>query len=118
MLDAWASARHARTRRCAAMNAASLRAAGAGLWSSQEWHAAVVVVSLPTLALPMDGQIAVAAGDRGAVVCADPRYQQQALLAFGHLASASADLQALLAPARGQRGAQVRPASGTLLRRS
>jgi hypothetical protein len=42
------------------MNAASLRAAGASPWSSQEWHAAVVVVGLPTLVLPMDGQIAVA----------------------------------------------------------
>ena len=44
---------------------------------------AVVVVCFPALPLPVDGQIAVAADDRGAVVRADPGDQQQALLAHG-----------------------------------
>lgn len=44
---------------------------------------AVVVVGLPALALPVDGQVAVAADHGGAVVGADPGDQQQALLAPG-----------------------------------
>jgi len=45
-------------------------------------------------------------------------WSMTATVAARGLASANAGLQALLAPARGQRGAQERPAGGTLPRRS